>query len=262
MHAAGDSWTFEESGPIGAGRVALLLPGMFCTGAFYSGILADERWDREGIRLIAATPAGFGRNPLPDGFDPTVEAYAAALARVAADRGATLIVGHSYFGNVAVEAAAAESIDSRLVLLSPCFSRADEEKDVRQLDKICRVPGVGAVAMALIARTIPGSVKDRLSARPELTAEMKVHSSRNARHLVNSYFDHLDRHGSLVGRLCDSGAQATVVRGAEDEVGLSEENRAGLEECPRTRLVTVPDCRHFVMLDQPGAVAELISELA
>ena len=107
----------------------LLLPGALCTAAFYDDVLADPRWPESGVRLVAATPPGFGGIPLPPGFDPSVEAYAQLVGGFAADLGCVAVVGHSYFGNVAIEMAASGAFAGRLVLLSPCFSTADEEKD-------------------------------------------------------------------------------------------------------------------------------------
>jgi pimeloyl-ACP methyl ester carboxylesterase len=49
-----------------------------------------------------------------------------------------------------------------------------------------------------------------------------------------------------------------VVRGDEDEIGLTEEEAAGLEAAPNVTVVTIPGARHFSMTDQPAAVTRVI----
>ena len=46
---------------------------------------------------------------------------------------------------------------------------------------------------------------------------------------MRAYYEYLDRHGSLVSRLCESGAKAWVAFGDDDEIGLTDEERHGLE---------------------------------
>jgi len=49
-----------------------------------------------------------------------------------------------------------------------------------------------------------------------------------------------------------------VVFGEHDDVGLAEAERQGLEECPDTRLVTIPDTGHFTLVQEPGEIAQLL----
>lgn len=49
---------------------------------------------------------------------------------------------------------------------------------------------------------------------------MKNNDPRFCRWIVRRYFEYLDRHGSLVSRLCEAGVRAWVVFGDHDEVGL------------------------------------------
>ena len=91
---------------------------------------------------------------------------------------------------------------------------------------------------------------------------MKQSDPRFCRRMVRSYFEYLDRHhGSLVARLCDSGVTATVVFCDRSKVGLTDEERSGLEACPNVTLVDVADSGHIVMTDQPARTADLILEL-
>lgn len=49
--------------------------------------------------------------------------------------------------------------------------------------------------------------------------------------------------------------------GGSDDVGLSDEEGRGLDECPRTTLVTIPGAGHFTMNQEPPRIAELILEM-
>jgi pimeloyl-ACP methyl ester carboxylesterase len=174
------------------------------------------------------------------------------------------VVGHSLCGNFALEMAALGTFSGPVVLLSPAFSREDEVKELAVLNSLGRVPGVAQLAWATVLKTIGRAMKGSFPAarHDALVAEMKTSDPRVCRRQVRVYFEYLDRHGSLVSRLCDSGVKAWVVRGDRDEVGLTDEERRGLEACPNVTLVTVPDAAHFVMTDQPARTAELILEVA
>jgi pimeloyl-ACP methyl ester carboxylesterase len=79
---------------------------------------------------------------------------------------------------------------------------------------------------------------------------------------VRTYFQYLDAHGSLVPRLCESGVKSYVVFGDNDEIGLTDEERRGLEACADVTLITVADATHGLIIEQPARIAELIVELA
>ena len=94
-----------------------------------------------------------------------------------------------------------------------------------------------------------------------LIAEMRTSDPRIVRRMLPPYFAYLTRSGSIVDRLCRTGARAWVVRGDRDEVGLTDEERGGLEACPTVTMVQVPDAGHMVMVDQPSHVARLILDV-
>ena len=257
-----NGWELREAGPDAARRSALLLPGVLCTAAFYGDLLTDPRLVERGVGLVAATPPGFGGRPAPD--DVSIEGFARLTGELAGNIGCDVVVGHSFFANVAIEMAAAGLFSGPIVLLSPCFSREDEEKDFRQIDRISRVPGLGRLAWLLLPRMLNSSLRGRLPAdrHADLIAEMRATDMAVCRRMARLYFDYLDRHGSVVPRLRASGVDAWVVRGDRDEIGLSEEERRDLEASPNVTMVTVPDAAHFVMTDQPAPTAGLIIDVA
>ena len=239
----------------------LLLPGALGTAAFFDDLLAEPMLKEAPIRFVATTPPGFGGNPPPP--DLGMESYARLAGALAADLGCDIVVGHSLGGNIALEMAALGTFSGPVVLLSPSFSREDEFKELAVLDRLGRVPGLGQLAWAAMFKTIGRSMKGSFpdSRHDALVAEMKTTDPRVCRPQLRLYFEYLDRHGALVSRLCDSGVEAWVVRGDRDEVGLTDDERRGLEACPNVTMVTVPDAAHFVMTDQPARTAEVILEV-
>ena len=62
-------------------------------------------------------------------------------------------------------------------------------------------------------------------------------------------------------RLCDSGVKAWVVFGERDDVGLTDQERRGLEQCSVVTLITIGDAGHFTMNSEPGRIADVIREM-
>lgn len=254
-------WDLRESGPTHADRTVLLLPGGFCTGAFFEDLMAEPSLVDGRTRLVAATLPGFGRTAPPT--DPSMECFASLAGTLASDLDADVVVGHSLGANVALEMAAVGRFAGPVVLLSATFSRGDEEKALRLFDRLGRVPGVGGLAWAALVKALAAAMKGRFpAARSDaLGAALSDNDPQFCRRMVRQYFEYLDRYGSLVPRLCGAGVDAWVVRGDRDEIGLTDGERRGLEACPTVRIVTVPDAAHFVMIDQPARTANLIREV-
>ena len=56
--------------------------------------------------------------------------------------------------------------------------------------------------------------------------------------------------------------KAVVAFGDDDEIGLTDEERRSLEASPNVSLVTITGATHFMVVEQPAQIAELICELA
>jgi pimeloyl-ACP methyl ester carboxylesterase len=111
-------------------------------------------------------------------------------------------------------------------------------------------------------RTFPKMLKgnvppDRVD---RLAAEMATNSRSDIRINLRRTYQYLYKHGTLAGRLCQSGARAEIVFGEDDEVGVTPGERSTLEACPTTRLHFLPDCGHMLPNQKPDWVAELIVE--
>src|SRR5919199_3762640 len=238
----------------------LCLPGGLCTAAFYDDVLAMPALAAHGVRAIATTLPGFGGVPFPPGFDASVEAHAAFAGNLARELGCDAVVGHSFGANVAIEMAAGGHFDGHLILLAPTFSPEDEMKGLETFNRIGYVPVLRSLVTALLFRSFPKMLKGQVpDDRVErLAAQMASSDRSDIRTNVRRSYEHLYRHGTLAGRLCRSGAQAEVVFGDNDEVGMTAAERSLLESCPTTRLHYVPDCGHMLPNQKPEWVADLI----
>jgi pimeloyl-ACP methyl ester carboxylesterase len=88
---------------------------------------------------------------------------------------------------------------------------------------------------------------------------MQGNDPRSCQALVRHDFEHLDRHGPLVSRLCDSGVRAWAAFGdGKGKVGHTDDERRELERCPNVELVTIRGSGHLALNDNPGIVAGLI----
>jgi pimeloyl-ACP methyl ester carboxylesterase len=96
--------------------------------------------------------------------------------------------------------------------------------------------------------------------RGQLLVEVRDNDPRFLARWYHRYLAYMDQYGSLVARLRDSRARALIVFAAHDHVGLTEQERLGLESCPRVALRTLPDTGHMVPMERPALIAELIAE--
>jgi pimeloyl-ACP methyl ester carboxylesterase len=254
-----EGWSLSESGPLGAERTVLMLPGGMCTAAFYEDLVAEPSLRGASLRLVATTLPGYGGTPPP--ADVSVENYARLAGKLARDLECDAVVGHSLGANVAIEMARTSEFVGPLVLLSPSFSRQDESRFFRVVDRLGSVLGPlpYRVMLAMIGPAMKG-VNLPPARRAELIEVLRRNDPRFLRQAIRCYLEYLDRQGSLAPRLCDSGVPAWVVFGDHDDVGLSDDERALLEDCPSVTMVVVADAGHFTLNEKPARIAEIVIE--
>lgn len=252
-------WQWIEVGPVEPRYTVLLLPGGLCTSAFFDDLMREEALEVASVRLVAITLPGFGGTaPLAD---PSFAGWVEACGELANDLGCDAVVGHSVGANVALEMAASRRFTGPVLLLAPSCSRVDESMFLRVLDRTSTV--FGSFPYALAQRIIGAAMKGAfpVERHDDLVAQMKHNDPRFVRSSSRSYLRYLDRHGSLVPRLCDSGVRTTIVLGDEDDVGLTDEERAGIESCATLSFASIPDAGHFTMNQRPDRVAGLLLQL-
>jgi pimeloyl-ACP methyl ester carboxylesterase len=251
-------WVLHESGPESADHTVLLLPGALCTAAFYDDLLAEPSMSKAPIRFVATTVPGFGRTAPPE--DLSMESYSKLAGQLASDLGCDAVVGHSLGANIAVEMASAGEFSGPLVLLSPSFSRRDESRFPRALDRLSRV--LGQLPYSLMLKIIGPAMKSGLppTRREALIAELKKNDPRFVRGQTHLYLEYLDRHGSLAPRLADSGVPAWVAYGESDDIGITDDEREVLEASPHVSIIRISDAGHFTLNEQPAEIAKLVLE--
>jgi pimeloyl-ACP methyl ester carboxylesterase len=249
-------WVLHESGPAGAEHTVLLLPGALATAAFYDDLLAEP--SMSSIRFVATTVPGFGGTAPP--LDMSMESYSKVAGELASDLGCGAVVGHSLGANIAIEMASAGEFSGPLVLLAPSFSRRDESKFPRALDRLSRV--LGDLPYSLMLKIIGPAMKSSLppTRRQALIAELKKNDPSFLRQQTRLYLEYLDRHGSLAPRFADSGVPAWVVYGESDDIGITDDERDVLEASAHVTIVMLPDAGHFTLNQQPAEIAKLVLE--
>jgi pimeloyl-ACP methyl ester carboxylesterase len=258
-HVLGQDWQTIESGPADAPATVLLLPGGLCTAAIFTYVM--EALADAPVRVVAATLPGYGRTPYPQ--DLTLENYASLASALAEDLGADVVGGHSFGANVVLEMAISGQCPGTALLLSPTFSAPDEDKGLRILDRIGRVPGLGPLAWRMALKAIPGSLSDSLppERRDTVQAILADNDPTFCRRSVRAYFAYFGRRGDLVGGLRESGVRAVVAFGDHAETGLADDERAGLERSDHIQLVTIEGATHMHVVEKPERTAELVLEL-
>lgn len=245
-----------HSGPTDAATTVLCLPGGMCTAVFYEELMAEPALAM--VHMIAVTLPGQGGTAPSE--DLGIESYAQISAELAAEHNCDAVVGHSIGANVALEMAASGAFSGPLLLLSPSLSRKDEAMFLRVVDRLGAV--LGHLPYVLVLKVIGKAIKMDVPAerRRALAAELGKNDPRIVRRHVRSYLRYLDRHGSVAGRLCESGVAAVVVFGEHDDVGITVEERRILGECPRITVTTVPGAGHMTANEQPALIAGILAE--
>ena len=253
-----DGWELLESGPAHADHSVLLIPGTLGSAAFFEEVMTEPTLGESSVRLVATTLPGYGGTPPTQ--DVSIEGYAQGASKLAADLGCDVVLGHSTGADVVLEMAAGAGYAGSLVLLSPSFSRQDESRFLRAVDRLSDV--FGHLPWSAVLKIIGSALKVNVppERRDALVAEMKKTDPRFLRRQSRLYVEYLDRYGSLVGRLRDSGARAWVGFGEHDDIGLTAQERRELEACPRVTLITIPGAGHLTINEKPGRIAELILE--
>jgi pimeloyl-ACP methyl ester carboxylesterase len=258
-----DGWLLVEQGPREARFRVLFLPGLQGSDLVFSKLMSLKSLDDAGVHLIAGNPPGFKGLPAPAGFDYSVEAYAGLVEALADAEKIDLIVGHSFAGNVLIEVAARGKYRGKLFMISPSLDRDAESKDLRGLDSMSRKPVMSGLYWWLtykMMRSVFAPYFDDQELLAAVTADGKKIPRAVGRKILTGYFDHIDKHGNLARRLTETKVPVVYARGDKDDIGFTDAHRAELESNRLISLHTIPEARHFAMVDNPAGVAEVIIE--
>ena len=253
----GVDWELVKSGPDAAEHGVLLLPGGASAARSYSEVMAQPVL--AGTRLVAATLPGNVGTPPPTDF--SIENYARLAAELAADHDCDVVVGFSMGASVALEMVASGAFEGPLVLLGISLSERDEPAFFRAIVRLGTV--LGGLPSAMLMRMTAIAVRTaRVSDehRSQMRADFRSNDPRVLRSGLRAYLEYLGRHESPAERLCDTGVPTWVVHAEKGDGGLTEDERRGLEACPRTNLITIPGTCYFLPDEEPQRVAEIIAE--
>jgi pimeloyl-ACP methyl ester carboxylesterase len=250
-------WETVESGPPGAERTVLLLPGGLNTARSYAEVMAQPTL--AGVHLIAATLPGHGGTPPPADF--SIENYARMAAELAADLGCDVVAGFSIGASVALEMTASGAFKGPVVLLGPSLSLKDEPAFLRIMDRLGSV--LGSLPSALMLKMIPlvaNHARVTEDRRAELLADLRKNDPAIMRQIFRGYLRYLGRHDAPATRLCGAGVPAWVVHADKGDGGLTRTERRTLEECPHTSVITIPGTSYLIPNEEPERIAEYLVE--
>ena len=248
-------WEMVESGPSGANRTVLLLPGGGCSSRSYAEVMAEPAL--AGVRLVAVTLPGQAGAPSPQDYSP--EAYARSTAEVASNVGADVVVGFSMGAVVACEMVVSGAFGGPVVLLGVSLSPPDEPGFFRAIVRLGSV--LGTLPFAVMKKGLAAMVKQAplpKERQAQLRADFELNSTSAMRGALLAYLRWLHRDEDRAQRFCDAVTHGWVVHAEKGDGGLTPHERAVLESCPRVRVVTVPGTVMFLPNEVPEQVADIV----
>jgi pimeloyl-ACP methyl ester carboxylesterase len=250
-------WELVETGPADAERTVLLLPGGMCSARSYAEIMAEP--SLANTRLVAVTMPGHAGAPPPDDF--TTEAYARVSAELAKKVEADVVVGFSMGAMVAYEMVVSGGFAGPIVLLGSSFSPPDEPAFFRAIIRLGSVLGtVPAGVLKKGAQSMTKHAPVPAERQHELRADFARNNLTDMRRGLQAYLHWLHRDDDPARRLCESGAPTWVVHAEKGDGALTEHERAVLQACPTTQVVTLPGKVFFIPNEVPARIAEIITE--
>ena len=141
-----------------------------------------------------------------------------------------------------------------------------EPNDTRTLDTASRIPLLSGLTWWVTYLMLKGIFKpyfteerqDRLDA---VVADAKKTPRSVCRRLVMAMFDHINKHTDLTPRLTSTKTPVYYVRGDQDNIGFTDDQRSALNACDSTTVKDIEGSRHFAMMDKPSEVNQLILAL-
>ena len=251
-----DRMAVEVDGPGGAsqGDAILCIHGLGATSNFYTPLclaLASR------YRVVRPDLPGSGRSPARDGL--SVPLFAEAMARVARSLGLERahVIGHSLGSIVAQHLALREpKLVRSLALLGPLLAPPEAARQgLKDRAKKARSEGMAEIAGQILQVATSTDTRNNQPVAAALVRELVMRQ---------------DPEG--YARSCEALAAAEpaeiqhiacptlLVTGDEDAVGTPSGARAMAERIPGARLVILPRCGHWTMLERPAESTAALKE--
>jgi len=153
-----------------------------------------------------------------------------------------------------------------LMLLSPSLFRGAEGIDTRTMDRIGHIPLIGTFTMWASYQMMESFFEPYMTAEKHDRVKPMVKEARKtppdvATSLVISFFDYIDQYGDLTERLTSSNTPVWYVRGDQDNIILSDEDRSRLNKSNNVIVKDIPGGKHFIMIDRPSEISDLIFDI-
>ncbi len=252
-----EAWELVTSGPADAGRSVLLLPGGANAARSYDLVTAQPAL--AGVRLVATTLPGMAGAPLTD--EVSVEAMAAGAAGLAAEHHSDVVVGFSHGASVALEMVLAGHFHGPVVLLGISLTTPDEAAFFRTLVRASQ--RVGSWPFAVLLRLMPLMARSAHLPerhRRELIEDLKQNKARDSVRVSAAYLDYIASGRDFAAELAAARSPAWVVHAEKGgDGGLTEAERAALEQAPDVHLVTIPGAVFLIPDEAPGVTADVIA---
>jgi pimeloyl-ACP methyl ester carboxylesterase len=250
-------WEIAESGPAGAAKTVLLLPGGMCSARSYTEVMAQQ--SLAGVRLVAATMPGQAGTSRPSDF--SVEHYARITAELADRVNADVVVGFSMGAVVATEMVLAGSFTGPVVLLGVSLSTPDEPAFFRAIIGLGAVLGtLPAAVLKRGAMSMAGHAALPDERRATLRADFALNKTADIRGSLRAYLRWLKQGDGRAERLGAAGVPTWVMHAEKGDGGLTDRERQVLDACPHVKVITLPGSVFFLPSEVPETVAGVISE--
>jgi pimeloyl-ACP methyl ester carboxylesterase len=212
-----------------------------------------------GTRLVAATLPGHAGAPPPD--DSSIESYGRLAAELATKVDADVVVGFSMGASAAFEMLVSGRCSTPVVLLGVSLSSKDEPAFFRALIHLGGV--LGSLPSRILAKGAASMVKRTElpeERRRELQDDFAKNVPEDTMRSLREYVRWLHRQERPAERLCAAGVPAWIVHAEKGDGGLTDEERATLEACPHTHVVTIPGTVFFLPNEASARIADVILE--
>ena len=242
-----DRMAVEVDGPGGAsqGDAILCIHGLGATSNFYTPLclaLASR------YRVVRPDLPGSGRSPARDGL--SVPLFAEAMARVARSLGLERahVIGHSLGSIVAQHLALSEpKLVRSLALLGPLLAPPEAARQgLKDRAKKARSEGMAEIAVQILQAATSADTRNNQPVAAALVRELVMRQdpegyARSCEALA----------AAEAAEIQHIACPTLIITGDEDAIGTPSGARAMAERIPRARLVILPRCGHWTMLERP-----------
>lgn len=242
-----DRMAVEVDGPGDArqGDAILCIHGLGATSNFYTPLCLalSSRY-----RMVRPDLPGSGRSPARDGL--SVPLFAEAMARVARSLGLERahVIGHSLGSIVAQHLALNEpKLVRSLALLGPLLAPPEAARQgLKDRAKKARSEGMAEIAGQILQAATSTDTRNNQPVAAALVRELVMRQdpegyARSCEALA----------AAEAAEIQHIACPTLLVTGDEDAVGTPSGARAMAERIPGARLVILPRCGHWTMLERP-----------